>query len=286
MKVPAKLAALTSAEFHRFHDMILREAGINLNHSKRVLVESRLARRLRILDYRTYGQYLTFLEGQPLNSPEWQEMINCITTNKTDFFRENHHFDFLRNRVLPEARARAAQGESKQLRIWSAACSTGEEPYSIAITTREAFGADRSWDVKILASDIDTHVLAIGEAGIFDAERLGSLPDPIKRRYFLRRKQDGALMAKEDLKNLIRFRRINFIDPAWPIRTVFDVIFCRNVIIYFNRATQERLFERLVQYLKPTGYLLVGHSENLHWMNTCLVPVQNTVYRRRLEGLE
>ena len=284
MMVPAKLAALSNAEFHRFQEMILREAGINLNQSKRALVESRVARRLRSLEYQTYGQYLTFLEGQPLNSAEWQEMINCITTNKTDFFRENHHFEFLRNRVVPEARARAAQGDSKQLRIWSAACSTGEEPYSIAITLREAFGADRSWDVKILASDIDTNVLAVGEAGIFAPERFQGVPEPIKRRYFLRRKDDGALMAKDDLKSLIRFRRINFVDPAWPIRTAFDVIFCRNVIIYFNRATQERLFERLVQYLKPTGYLLVGHSENLHWMNTRLVPVQNTVYRRRLEG--
>jgi len=284
MVLPGKLAGLTNAEFQRFQEMILAEAGINLNESKRALVESRLARRLRSLGFPGYGQYLSFLEGQPLKSQEWQEMINCITTNKTEFFRENHHFEFLRNRVFPEARARSAQGVAKQLRIWSAACSTGEEPYSIAITVREAFGADRSWDVRILASDIDTHVLAAGEAGIFDGERLGSVPDAIKRRYFLRRKEDGALMAKEDLKSLIRFRRINFIDPAWPIRTTFDVIFCRNVIIYFNRETQERLFERLVQYLKPTGYLLVGHSENLHWMNTRLVPLQNTVYRR-LEGV-
>jgi len=284
MVVLEELAPLTEAEFGRFQEIILAQAGIHLNESKRALVESRLARRLRNLDFRTYGDYLRFLAKQPAASAEHQELINCITTNKTDFFRENHHFVFLKDRVIPEAQARAAAGETKQLRIWSAACSTGEEAYSIAITVREAFSSDRSWDIRILASDIDTHVLAAGEAGVFEPERLRGLPEALKRRYFLRRRDDGALMAKDELKNMIRFRRINFVDPAWPIRATFDVIFCRNVIIYFNRPTQERLFERLVQYLKPTGYLLVGHSENLHWMSTLLAPVQNTVYQVRKDG--
>jgi len=281
MSVLSELAPLTKTEFNQFQEIILAEAGIHLNESKRALVESRLARRLRGLGFHAYGEYLRFLGQQPSNGSERQELINCITTNKTDFFRENHHFEFLRDRLIPEAQARAAAGAPKQLRIWSAACSTGEEPYSIAITVREAFGADRTWDIKILASDVDTQVLATAEAGIFDSERLRPVPEVLQRRYFLRRREDRALMAKDELKDLIRFRRINFIDPAWPVRTTFDAIFCRNVIIYFNRSTQERLFERLVEYLKPGGYLLVGHSENLHWMTTLLSPVQNTVYRPR-----
>jgi chemotaxis protein methyltransferase CheR len=284
MPVETELAPLTKTEFGQFQHLILAETGIHLNESKRILVQSRLARRLRGLGFQTYGEYLHHLAAQPPESPERREMINCITTNKTDFFRENHHFEFLRERVIPEARARAAVGAAKQLRIWSAACSSGEEPYSIAVTILESLGTDRGWDVKILGSDIDTNVLAVAEAGVYEAERFKQVPETLLRRYFMRRKSDGALLAGDPLKRMIRFRRINFIDPAWPIRTTFDVIFCRNVIIYFNRATQLRLFERLAHYLKPTGYLLVGHSENLHWMNELLVPVQNTIYQVRTKA--
>ena len=284
MAVQSGLAPLGKSEFRQFQEMILAEAGIHLNESKQVLVESRLSRRLRSLGMESYGAYLDFLTAQPRGSPERQEMINCITTNKTDFFRENHHFEFLRERVIPEARARAARGGPKRLRVWSAACSTGEEPYSIAVTLLDAFGEDRGWDIKILASDIDTQVLATAEAGLYEPHRQEGLPENFRRRYFLRRKEDGALLARDELKNLIRFRRINFIDAAWPIQTTFDAIFCRNVIIYFNRATQQTLFTKLAKFLLPTGYLMVGHSENLHWLNTLLTPVQNTVYRLRTAG--
>jgi chemotaxis protein methyltransferase CheR len=272
---------LTKTEFRQFQELILAEAGITLNESKHILVQSRLARRLRSLGLAGYGEYLLYLANQPAESPERREMINCITTNKTDFFRENHHFEFLRSRVIPELRAAAAKGAAKKIRIWSAACSSGEEPYSIAVTIREALGAERNWDVKILASDIDTHVLSAAEAGIYEAERFNQVEESLLRRYFTRRKSDGAMLANDELKQMIRFRRINFIDPAWPVRTTFDVIFCRNVIIYFSRATQQVLFERLAQYLKPTGYLLVGHSENLHWMQKLLVPKGQAIYQLR-----
>jgi chemotaxis protein methyltransferase CheR len=281
MLAQTELAPLTKTEFRQFQEIILAEAGITLNESKHVLVQSRLTRRLRSLGLASYGEYLVYLARQPRESPERREMINCITTNKTDFFRENHHFEFLRGRVIPELRAAAANGGAKKIRIWSAACSTGEEPYSIAVTIREALGAERNWDVKILASDIDTNVLSAAEAGIYDAERFNQVQESLLRRYFTRRKSDGALLANDELKQMIRFRRINFVDPAWPIRTTFDVIFCRNVIIYFSRATQQVLFERLAQYLKPTGYLLVGHSENLHWMQKLLVPKGQAIYQLR-----
>jgi len=280
-KAGAESALLTNDEFRQFQELILAETGIHLDSSKRALVESRLTRRLRTLGISTYGRYLQYVLAQSPKSDERQEVINCITTNKTDFFRENHHFEFLRDHVIPEARARAQEGAAQHLRIWSAACSSGEEPYSIAMTVREALGADRSWDVKILASDVDTKVLAAAEAGVFETERLETVPEPLRRRYFLRRKDGGALMVKDELKSMIRFRQINLIHADWPIQTTFDAIFCRNLIIYFNRETQETLIRRQIRYLKPTGYLLVGHSENLHWMNSVLATVRNTVYRLR-----
>ena len=279
MPASAELVPLSAREFRGFQELILAETGICLKDSKRSLVESRLARRLRSLDFKSYGDYLRHVTSEPVESLERREMVNCITTNKTDFFRENHHFQFLRDTVIPELRARAAAGAPKRLRIWSAACSTGEEPYSIAITIREALGTDHSWDVKILASDIDTKVLAAAERGIYAADRFKHVDPALTRRYFLRRRDGSAFQAKDDLRDMIRFRRINFIDPEWPIRCIFDVILCRNVIIYFNRATQQQLFKRLAHYLNPTGYLMVGHSENLQWLSPLFAPVRNTIYR-------
>ncbi|MBZ5608417.1 MAG: protein-glutamate O-methyltransferase [Acidobacteriia bacterium] len=281
MPVAGEIAPLSVAEFRGFRDLILDEAGIYLKDSKRSLVESRLGRRLRSLGIESYGEYFQYVTRQPAASAERREMINCITTNKTDFFRENHHFEFVRDRLIPQARARAAAGESRKLRIWSAGCSTGEEPYSIAMTICEALGTDRSWDVRILASDVDTEVLAAAEQGIYDGERLERVPETVVRRHFLRNLDRSAFQVKEDLKSMIRFRRINLVEPAWPIRASFDAIFCRNVIIYFNQATQQRLFERLTGYLKPSGYLMVGHSENLQWLNAMLELVQSTIYRLR-----
>jgi chemotaxis protein methyltransferase CheR len=277
----AELAALSAADFRVFRDLILAEAGIHLKDSKRSLVESRLARRLRALDLESYGEYLAYVQQQPPESIERRELINCITTNKTDFLRENHHFEFVRDRMIPEARARVSSGQPKKLRIWSAGCSTGEEPYSIAMTIRDALAPNSSWDVRILASDVDTDVLAAAEQGIYAAERLQQVPEAVVRKHFLRNADRTAFRVKPEVRAMLRFRRINLIDPAWPIRATFDAIFCRNVIIYFNQATQQRLFERLLTYLKPTGYLMVGHSENLHWLNAVLAPVQSTVYRLR-----
>jgi chemotaxis protein methyltransferase CheR len=278
-------ARLTEREFKELRELILRETGICLKNSKQALVASRLGKRLRHYNFQTYGEYYRYLVQQPPGSNEHWELANCITTNKTDFFREPHHFDFLREQVLPELRERCAQGAPRQLRIWSAACSSGEEPYSIAITVLEALAASGTWDIKILASDIDTEVLQKAEQGIYDLDRLQSMPEGMIKRHFLNGKgeSEGLAQVQDHLKSLIRFRRINFVDPNWAIRTQFDVIFCRNVIIYFDRDTQRRLFERLVRYLKPGGYLVVGHSENLFWLNDLLIPVRSTVYRAKRE---
>jgi chemotaxis protein methyltransferase CheR len=208
-------------------------------------------------------------------------MINCITTNKTSFFRESHHFDLLRNLLLHPLQLRAAAGQPRRLRIWSAACSTGQEPYSIAIVIRDTITSPAAWDIKILASDIDTDVLARAERGIYETEDLDAMPPALRSRHFLRGTKDcaGLVSVKPELRRLVHFRRVNFVDPSWPVRGKFDAIFCRNVLIYFDRPTQYRLLSRLAGFLKPEGFLFVGHSENLHWFRDLLIPVDNSVYR-------
>lgn len=277
------IVPLSEREFLDFRALILRETGINLKDSKKALVASRLGKRLRHYNFQSYGEYYDFLIRQPPGSSEHRQLANCISTNKTDFFREPHHFDFFREQVLPELRERCARGGARRLRVWSAGCSSGEEPYSIAITLVDALGTSAGWDIKILASDIDTEVLHRAEQGIYDFDRVRDLPEALLKAHFLNGKgqSEGMVQVRDQLKGLIKFRRINFIDPNWEIRTQFDVIFCRNVIIYFDRDTQRLLFERLVRYLTPTGYLIVGHSENLYWLNDLLVPVRSTVYRAR-----
>lgn len=274
---------ITDEEFRVFRALVLKEAGIFLSEAKRQLVASRLAKRLRHFGFTTFSQYYHYLKTQDPQGEERLRMVNCITTNKTDFFREGHHFEFLRDQVFPELRERALQGGPRRLRIWSAACSSGEEPYTIALTIREKFPSHSGWDIKILASDIDTDMLQRAERGIYDKERLAGVPEPLQRKYFLRGKGqwEGSVRIRPELRELITFRRINFMDPSWPIHTRFDVIFCRNVIIYFDRETQRRLFERLRGYLHEDGYLMVGHSESLHWLADLFVPLRGTIYRPR-----
>jgi chemotaxis protein methyltransferase CheR len=208
-------------------------------------------------------------------------MINCVTTNKTDFYREPHHFRFLQQQVIPTAQARNIG--ARRLRIWSAGCSTGEEPYTIALAVADALGPRlKSWDVRILASDIDTKVLETAAAGTYPADRIEVVPDHLRERYFSPSSSSpGAWDIDDSLRRMITFRRINFADPRWPINTQFDLIFCRNVIIYFDRDTQAVLFERFAQLLKKDGHLVIGHSETLSWLTGTFAQVRGvpTVYR-------
>jgi chemotaxis protein methyltransferase CheR len=206
------------------------------------------------------------------------DFINRITTNKTSFFRESHHFDFLKETLIPEIRA---SGRS-QIRIWSAACSSGEEPYSIAMTLREALGAINGWDISILASDIDTEMLERAQAGIYRLEALEELSPERRKAHFLRGYGDfeGCAQVRLEIRRMVEFRRINLVGAFWPPEGIFDAIFCRNVIIYFGHETQRRILERLARGMRPSGYFFAGHSENLHWMNEVLVPAGVTVYQR------
>jgi len=282
--VTASGFSISKEEFHLFRTLLMQEAGISLGEGKRQFVASRLAKRLRHLGLTSYKDYYHHLKTADPSGDERLMMVNCLTTNKTDFFREEHHFEFLRHHVFPELRDRALYGAPRRLRIWSAGCSSGEEPYTIAMTVREMFPSGSDWDVRILASDIDTDILHRAKRGIYDKERLAGVPEKLRTKYFLRGtgKWEGSVRVRPELRELITFRRINFIDSVWPIRTRFDVIFCRNVIIYFDRETQRCLFERLSTYLDEDGYLMVGHSESLHWLGDLFAPLRGTIYRPRV----
>lgn len=260
----------TQADFERVRKIIYKKAGINLSDSKKQLVYSRLARRLRALGFPDFASYLSFLEN---TDEEQQEFVNALTTNLTAFFREEHHFDTL-------FRFAKQYKQNRKLRVWCSAASTGEEPYSIAITLAEAFG---SYDppVEIIASDIDSNVLNEGRAGIYDISRIDNLSLDRKRQFFLKGKGANAGKVKviPDLARLIDFKQINLLDKAWPLQGLFDVIFCRNVMIYFDKETQLKLLEKMVKYLHKDGLYIAGHSESFSQAAHLVKLVGKTTYK-------
>ena len=249
----------TDKDFKRVQKIAYDFAGIDLNDSKNNLVYNRLAKRIRFLGLFTFHEYLDYVEEQ--GESEFIHLINSITTNLTFFFRENHHFEYLTNTVIPELLKKNAT--SKKIRIWSAGCSTGEEPYSIAIVLKECVPA--GWDAKVIATDLDSNVVNTGKAGVYKTDRLKGISEERKNRWFRRGEgsKAGFVKTKEELQKIIEFGQLNLMD-AWPFRDSFDVIFCRNVVIYFDKSTQSKLFNRYAEQLPLGGYLMVGHSESLY----------------------
>ena len=265
---------LSDREFDEIRRLVRKHTGIALAESKRELVYSRLVRRLRRLSLPTFGEYLELLRrGEPA---ELEEFSNAITTNLTSFFREGHHFEFLADTILPLLGKRNAA--SRRLRIWSAGCSTGEEPYSIAIVLQEALPRFRGWDARILATDLDSQVLAQAAAGRYRAERLEKVPAMRQERWF-EAAGPGTLAASAALKSLITFRQLNLMD-RWPFKGPFDVIFCRNVVIYFDKETQRGLFERMAEMQRDGDHLCIGHSESLFKVCDQYQLVGKTIYRK------
>ena len=268
---------LTDAEFNRIRELVREHTGISLSDAKRQLVYGRLARRLRALQLSDFGAYIKLLErGEPA---ELEEFTNAVTTNLTSFFRESHHFDYLAGEALPAIVARDAG--MRRLRIWCCAASTGEEPYSIAMVLRECGQLLNGWDAKLLATDLDSNVLAHGIHGAYTQERFGTVSGARMRNYFEdgTGRDEGKLRAAAELRSLITFKQLNLMHE-WPMRGPFDAIFCRNVIIYFDKATQRALFERMAKMQRPGDFLFLGHSESLYRVSERYDLIGKTIYRR------
>ena len=265
--------SITANEYERFRTLIYDKSGISLGDQKRTLLASRLSKRLRDLGLETFEQYYGVVTGDP-NEDEFTRMLDLVSTNKTDFFREPKHFDFIRDQILPDLK------HIRRIRIWSSACSTGEEPYTIAMTLVDHADNPAQWDFKILASDLSTRVLAKAASGLYDADRLRDVPLEVIRRHFLRGRgnQAGVMKVKPHLAQMITFRRLNLMDDRFPIKEPLDVIFCRNVMIYFDRPTQEKLIGKFYRYLKPGGHLFIGHSESLQWIAHSFKVIAPTIY--------
>ncbi|MBD8634348.1 chemotaxis protein CheR [Stenotrophomonas sp. 169] len=263
-------------DFRRVCELIHQRAGIALAPAKRDMVYGRLSRRLRALGLRSFQQYLDLLENG--GDDEWQAFTNALTTNLTAFFREPHHFEKLREELM----ARAATATSANpLLLWSCAASTGEEPYSIAITACEAFGTLKP-PVRIVATDVDTQVLATAARGVYAIDRVSGLEPDLRRRYFQRGTgpNDGQCRVVPALRDLIDYRPLNLLAPRFDIGGPFTALFCRNVMIYFDKPTQRDILGRLVKHLADDGMLYTGHSENYLHAADLIQPCGRTLYRR------
>lgn len=260
----------TVEDFSRIRELIYNVAGISLSPAKKDLVYSRLARRLRTLQLSSFAEYISILDSP--NSKEWEEFINALTTNMTSFFREPHHFPILARHIaqLPNRRS---------FTIWSSASSTGEEPYSIAMALVEQFGRF-DIPVRILATDIDTNVLEKARQGIYPLDQLRKLPIERVKRFFLRggNANEGLTRIKPELKKLVSFMRINLLDEQWPLQEKFDAIFCRNVMIYFDKPTQYAILKKMSRCLQPDGLLFAGHSESFQHATDLFRLSGKTVY--------
>jgi chemotaxis protein methyltransferase CheR len=275
---------LSEKDFRRLSEVIYTECGIKMPHQKRIMLESRLRKRLRDLgmtEFRDYCEYLFTEEGM---RQELIPMIDVVTTNKTDFFREPRHFEFLAQTALPELMRIYGAGIARPLSVWSAGCSTGEEPYTIAMVLSEFWEKQPAFRFFVLATDISTKVLAKAILGIYKQERVETIPMILKRKYLTRSRdrEKGLVRIVPELRSQVRFRRLNFMAGDFGMREPMDIVFCRNVIIYFDKPTQERLIHRLCSHMIPGGYLFMGHSETLSGLNVPLVSAGPMVYRKPL----
>jgi chemotaxis protein methyltransferase CheR len=265
-------------DFEALRKLVKEITGINLSDQKRELVYGRLARRLRALHLRTFAEYRDLLASD--GGREIGELCNAITTNLTSFFRESHHFDYLREQVLQPLAAAKRAGQ-RRVRIWSAGCSTGEEAYSLAMTVIESFPDLRTWDVKILATDLDSDVLSKAQLGLYVADRVRGIgPQRLGRFFVEKRGREGvSYEVSAELTALITFKQLNLMHPL-PMKGPLDAIFCRNVVIYFDKDTQRELFSRVATLQRPGDLLFLGHSESLFKVSESYTPIGKTVYRR------
>lgn len=270
----------TDKDFKFIAQFVYDRVGIVLAEHKRDMVYARLARRLRALRMRSFTEYISYIQSNE-GFDEIGDLVNAITTNLTSFFRESHHFDYLRDELLEPIMSGKMHHPNPKIRIWSAGCSSGAEPYSIAMVVADLMDKYKGWDIKILATDIDTNMLARGRKGRYRDADADSIPPRYKK--FMReaeRPGDEGIVMNDKLRDLITFNQLNLMDTRYPMKGKFDVIFCRNVVIYFDKPTQTKLFSRYADYMLPNGWLFVGHSENLFKVTDRFELEGKTIYRR------
>ncbi len=276
---PSYSARLSSGEFNKLSSFIYEEFGIKMPAAKHTMLESRLHKRLKSLKMSSFDEYCKYLFSPEGISNELVHMADVVTTNKTDFFREPAHFEFMREVMLPAF----LQQDQKKIKIWSAGCSSGEEPYTIAMVMQEFIEEHEPIDYSILGTDLSTEVLAKAVAAIYTMDRVVNIPMTIKRKYFLKSKDviKPTVRVESRLRQKARFQRLNFMDDYYAdIQDRFDIIFCRNVLIYFDKATQEKVVNKICEKLNPGGYFFLGHSESLTGMNVPLKQLRPTIFQK------
>ena len=269
---------ISEREFLRLRDLIYSEAGIWLTHAKTALLVGRLAKRLRHHGLKSFKQYYDLV----INSPEERiQMLDALSTNETRFFREPQHFELLKSVIFPKWAEEAATGHrGRKIRVLSAGCSTGQEPYSLAMILLDHFPAASGWEIEIIATDLSTRALEIARAGVWPVAKADEIPSSYLKAFMLKgfADQTGKMKAGPEIRSIIRFFRMNLNEPAYPLMGKFEMIFCRNVLIYFDQRSRERVVRRLASFLPPDGYLFLGHAESLHAMSDRLRSVIPTVY--------
>lgn len=269
---------LSDKDFAKLSNFIYHQYGIKMPEAKRIMLQSRLQKRLRALQIPSFGQYVDYVFS-PQGSDEIIHMMDVVSTNKTDFFRENQHFEFLLDTVLPEI---YETNHQNYVKIWSAGCSSGEEPYTMAMVLSEYQQKVRGFDFQIMGSDLSTIVLEKAVQAIYAEDRVDVIPYDIKKKYLLRSKDrtKPTVRIVPELRRKAMFKRINFMDEVYDAPMDFDIVFCRNVLIYFDRPTQERVINKLCRHLKPGGFFFLGHSESVTGINVPLKQIKPTVFRR------
>ncbi|MGN7611667.1 CheR family methyltransferase [Magnetococcales bacterium HHB-1] len=278
---PVWESGLSEKDFQRLSRFIYENLGIMMPSSKKTMLSARLQKRLRILKMDSFAEYVDWVLDPKRAGEELVNFIDIVTTNKTDFFREADHFSYLSETAIPELIKTTGAGVKRRFLIWSAACSSGEEPYTMAIVLKEYEAKHGRFDSQILATDLSTRVLQKGKLGVYAQDKVAVVPMEYKKKYMLRSKDrsKGLVRMSKTLRQMIRFQRLNFMDNDYGLREKMDIIFCRNAIIYFDRPTTEAIINKFCRYLQPGGYLFIGHSETLNDLNTPLVQVAPTIYR-------
>ncbi|MBF0447201.1 MAG: chemotaxis protein CheR [Magnetococcales bacterium] len=279
------LTSLSDKDFQRLANFIQTQVGIQMPPSKKSLLTARLQKRLRLLQMNSFTDYVDWVLNPQHSGDELINFLDMVTTNKTDFFREPAHFEFMTHKALPELLANEGAGSKRPVQIWSAPCSTGEEPYTMGIVALEFAKSNRiaNYKVQILGTDLSTQAIKKGQSATYDQSRVEGVPLTIKRGYMLKSKDPEKKLVRmsRELRGLVSFKHLNFMDVDYNIRTTFDIIFCRNCLIYFDRPTSESIVNKLCRNLLPGGYFFVGHSETLNNLKVPLVQVAPTIYQKK-----